>query len=200
MAQPIQHRSGLMAIVFAVVCLASCGVPQVQPGQGGTLSGKLDVRWIGENQFIYMPNPTDPLTFVTTTGKRVQPGLMFTDGGSVPPVFWGIRGFSPWGYAPGYIVHDWLFVQRRCHIGDWETVSFDDSARILGEVIDTLMRDGQVPPNVEARSLIELAVRSAFSRDLWNSGECSQPTNINALARNKGVTVMRLDFGPAKDP
>lgn len=32
---------------------------------------------------------------------------MFTDGGSIPVQF-GLKNYSPWGYGPAFIVHDWL--------------------------------------------------------------------------------------------
>src|SRR5205085_1586544 len=140
--------------------VTGCATLSDQPGPGGKLTGKLDVEWISPNQFIYTPNPSDPLTFVSTDGRRIVPQRMFTDGGSIPPVLWGVPGFSPWGYGPAYIVHDWLFTQHHCRLPGYETVFFDDSARILGEVIDTLMNTGEVPRDPEARVLISAAVRT----------------------------------------
>ena len=66
----------------------------------------------------------------------------------------GAAGLFTVGLRPAYIIHDWLFEQHHCRYSGWAEVSFEDSARILGEVIDTLMLKGDVPPNPEARSLI----------------------------------------------
>jgi hypothetical protein len=65
------------------------------------------------------------------------------------------NGFSPWGYAPGYMIHDWMFVGRHCHV-DGEPgsrfdqirdVGFDDSATILAEAIQALVASNQVKAN-----------------------------------------------------
>lgn len=172
-----------------------------QPGPGGTLSGKLIVQWAGENKFIYLPDSLDPLTFVTTDNKRIVPRTMYTDGGSIPPIFWSVRGLSPWGYGPAYVVHDWLFEQHRCLYQGWEEITFSDSARILGEVIDTLMKRGDVPPNHEARSLIEQGVRTGVARALWDKQNGCNPPPTGPLrapgqyrAAPGGPVIMRLDF------
>jgi hypothetical protein len=102
----------LAGVVFALV-LSGCAT-LTQPRPGGMLTGKLIVQWAGENQFIYLPDPDDPLTFVTSDQRRIVPQRMYTDGGSVPTVFWALPGFSPWGYGPAYIIHDWLFEQHHC--------------------------------------------------------------------------------------
>ncbi|WP_430911796.1 DUF1353 domain-containing protein [Methylobacterium sp. sgz302541] len=187
-------RIAPLASVFCALALGSCATLPITPGPGGTLTGQTDVRWLKENYFLYIPFASDPLTFVGTDGKKIVPQTIYTDGGSIPPMLWGVRGFSPWGYGPAYIVHDWLFVQHHCKIGDWQSVSFEDSARILGEVIDTLVRDGRVPPNPEARSLIELAVRTRIARDLWDNGPCDLPPTISTKrAEPQGVLIMRID-------
>jgi hypothetical protein len=184
------------ALAGAALALALSGCATLtQPGPGGTLTGKLIVQWAGENQFIYLPDPDDPLTFVTSDQRRIVPQRMYTDGGSVPPVFWALPGFSPWGYGPAYIVHDWLFEQHHCRYSGWTEVSFEDSARILGEVIDTLMRKGDVPPNPEARYLIKQGVRSGIARHLWDNGACKTPPAIaSRRTAPSGPVLLRLDF------
>ena len=160
----------------------------------GMLSGKLNVEWIGENSFIYRPVPADPLTFVTSDGRKIEPGLMFTDGGSIPPILWSLPGFSPWGYGPAYIVHDWLFTQHHCHYPGWEQISFDQSATVLGEVIETLMVRKLVPPDEEARALIESAVRTNIAKNLWDNGTCTQPKSLVARAIRASPVIMHLNY------
>jgi hypothetical protein len=40
----------------------------------------------------------------------IVPETMYTDGGSVPQILWGIPGLSPWALGPAYIIHDWIFL------------------------------------------------------------------------------------------
>ena len=76
-------------------------------------------------------------------GNTIQPGLMYTDGGSIPKVAQVFKGLSPWGYAPAYMIHDWMFVARHCIVDgssdkrfqQVRDVDFDQSATILGEAI-----------------------------------------------------------------
>jgi hypothetical protein len=119
---------------------------------------------------------------------------MYTDGGSAPPVFWALPGFSPWGYGPAYIIHDWLFEQHHCRYPGWEDISFHDSARLLGEGIDTLMKEGDVPPNPEARYLIEQGVRTGIARNLWENGVCEQPSPRARRPAPSGPVILRIDF------
>ncbi len=165
-------------------------------GATGTLSGDLVVRWIAENRFVYEPT-AKPLTYVTSDGLTIQPKLMYTDGGSIPPIFWPIDGFSPWGYAPAYIVHDWLFDQHHCKDPGWEAISFERSADILGEVIDTLVKRGDVPSHGAARDLIVAGVRSSIARSLWDApGRCNRPPQASTAGRAAapGPVVIRFDL------
>jgi hypothetical protein len=181
--------------MMAMPILTNCATSSM-PGQGGTLSGKLIVQWAGENRFVYLPDASDPLTFIGSDGTRVVPGRMYTDGGSIPPVFWAAQGFSPWGYGPAYIIHDWLFEQHHCRYAGWEEISFADSARILGEVIDTLMTKGDVPPNPTARNMIEIGVRTGIAKAAWDRPEaCEPPASLRARRITPtGPVILRLDF------
>lgn len=199
------HRSDLArflrrSVAFSLSAAALVGCATLaQPGPGGRLKGKLIVQWVDEHQFAYLPDPKDPLTFVTTDNRTIIPQPMYTDGGSIPPILQPIPGFSPWGYGPAYIVHDWLFEQHRCGYPGADQISFDDSARILGEVIDTLMREGMVPRNPEARGLIEAGVRTPFARRLWDAPPTEKNCQTPAVASLRraapeGPTVVQIDF------
>ncbi|MDB5531756.1 MAG: hypothetical protein JWO28_71 [Hyphomicrobiales bacterium] len=121
---------------------------------------------------------------------------MHTDGGSIPRLFWGVPGFSPWGMAPGYIVHDWLFVQHRCRYDGYESVSFEDSARVLAEAIKTQMRDGKAPESPDVLYAVYEAVSSPIARDLWNSNKCEAAAAAPPGARR--VKVLEIDLGPRR--
>jgi hypothetical protein len=108
--------------------LSGCASSHYKHTAAGTLKGTVVVEWYKPDLFKYRPDTTDPLTFTRRKGTVIQPGLMLTDGGSIPRVFWVLRNYSPWGYGPAFIVHDWLFshaelqverlpgvhVERRC--------------------------------------------------------------------------------------
>lgn len=108
-----------------------------------------------------------------------------------------IPGFSPWSYGPAYIVHDRLFEQHRCSYPRADQISFDDSARILGEVIDTLMREGIVPPDPRARWPIEAGARTPFACQLWDvppiRTNCRKPA-VASLRRAapEGPTIVQM--------
>jgi hypothetical protein len=191
----LRQRWASLSVGLATIFLAGCVTsPAPAPGPGGTLTGKLTVEWVRENRFIYRPDAKDPLTFLTTDGRRITPRIMYTNGGSIPPILQPIPGFSPWGYAPAYIVHDWLFEQHHCNYAGAEEISFDDSARILGEVIDTVMRLGLAPMNPPARSLIEAGVRTPIARQLWDTGKCDTPQPAVLRAAPRGTPILQLDY------
>ena len=91
--------------------MSGCGYVQYQTTDQGEFGGKLEVRWIEPNNFLFIPAENDPFYFSRKKdGRRIQPKAMYTDGGSIPQLIWGVPGYSPWGYAPAYIIHDWIFV------------------------------------------------------------------------------------------
>ena len=84
---------------------------------------------VGDGNFLFVPDPRDPLVFrradPQSHGAVIQPGLMYTDGGSIPKIAQVFNGFSPWGYAPAYMIHDWLFVGRHCLVDGEPGSRFD---------------------------------------------------------------------------
>jgi len=111
---------------WGALVLAGCASvdPDYASLMAGHFKGSLVVVWVGEGggpgdgRFLYVPDPDDPLTFKRNDPKApgavIRPGIMYTDGGSIPKIAQAFRGFSPWGYAPAYMIHDWLFVARHC--------------------------------------------------------------------------------------
>ena len=92
----LRQRWASLSVGLATIFLAGCVTsPAPAPGPGGTLTGKLTVEWVRENRFIYRPDAKDPLTFLTTDGRRITPRIMYTNGGSIPPILQPIPGFSP---------------------------------------------------------------------------------------------------------
>ena len=166
----------------------------------GTFEGSLFVMWVGEGgpagagEFVYVPSPERPLTFRRTAGAAgsvevIRPGLMYTDGGSIPRLGQVFEGFAPWGYAPAYMVHDWLFEARHClrdglddgTYTDLAGVGFTEQAAILGEAIKTLIAENRVKPNDVAPAVITAALQSETARALWDrEGVCRVPAVSDA--------------------
>jgi Protein of unknown function (DUF1353) len=127
-------RRMVMTVLTLFLC-ASCAQLTYNRTDPGKFEGSLDVRWIKPDTFIYVPSQEDPLRFTTSDRRVIAPREMYTDGGSIPRLFWGVPGYSPWGYAPAYIIHDWLFEAHHCDVPEYQDISFDRSASILAGAI-----------------------------------------------------------------
>lgn len=184
-----------LAIGLTTGACSSIDYRKLSPGQ---LSGSLFVMWVGEGdnsgdgKFLYVPDPEDPLVFrrpdPDARGGTIRPGIMYTDGGSIPKIAQAFKGLSPWGYAPAYMVHDWIFTAHHCIVdGSAESrfdqvrgVEFDDSAAILGEAIKTLVDTRRVASKDIAPDLITAAVASPVARKLWDEHGACRSLQVSA--------------------
>jgi hypothetical protein len=183
-------RKYFLALALA---LASCGPSIYTDARPGKFDGNIYLMWIddggssGDGKFVFVPVPGQELTFTRNekskaTVRKIVPEMMYTDGGSVPRLAQVFKGFSPWGYAPAYMVHDWVFVAKNCNtdedpqgnealIADME---FEESADIMAEAIRTLVYEKRVKPNDVSENLIPSVVGGPISRGLWNQdGACA---------------------------
>lgn len=176
----------------AALLLAGCVNVDYNSLLPGTFKGTLIVMWVGEGssssgdgKFVFVPDPRDPLTFTRAgdgPGKVIRPGVMYTDGGSIPSIAQVFKGLHPWGYAPAYMIHDWLFTAHHCikpgqHNSQYDSVAdvkFEDSTIILGEAIQGLVHAGTVDKNDVAGDAITWAVGTGTVRKLWKEGACVQ--------------------------
>lgn len=180
----------------ACLAIAACGsVDYAGLSDKGVFTGGVLVLWLAENEtgagdgrFVYLPYPGRELVFTRdesggreATVTTIEPGVIYTDGGSIPRWLQPLKGFSPWGYAPAYMIHDWLFVARRCardgaatpEEAKIEKMPFTESAEILGEAIKALIAQNRVAPNDVAPLAISSGVAGPFSRVRWEAeGEC----------------------------
>ena len=175
----------------------------------GELRGHVVVVWRRQDKFIYVPDNNDLFSFKPSfMTKRIVPGLMYTDGGSIPRVFWSVPGLSPWAFGPAYIVHDWLFVVHRCH---WpappevQAITFQQSAQILAEVGKSLVEAGMIDDNKLEE--IVWAIKTKYAEDIWNSppsgDDCDHPPPINIKslrAAGQGTTVVDFKIPPPRQP
>lgn len=164
-------------LVITSSLMASCGVHRAYENtEVGKLEGVLEVRWLEPDRFLFVPSKNNPLRFTTADGMRtIEPKPMYTDGGSIPRIFWSVPGYSPWGIAPAYIIHDWLFVAHHCGTSEYNNVTFADSSRFMGESIKTLMETNRVPKDESLFFNIVAAVKTPIAKSLWDQGVCDLP-------------------------
>lgn len=128
------------------------------------------------DDFVFIPDREQPFSYLTSDGLIIAPQIMQTDGGSIPRILRGLKKFSSWGYAPAFMVHDWLFTAKKCkHAPDTEW-TFPQSAQVMAEAMKTLMEvgfknhDGQIVKLPKAEDTLYLmfqAVSSFIAEDLW---------------------------------
>jgi hypothetical protein len=119
----------------------------------------------------------------------IVPETMYTDGGSVPQILWGIPGLSPWALGPAYIIHDWIFLVHRCSLPappEVKAITFEQSAQILAEVGKSLVEAGLIKDN--RLEEIVWAVRTKYALSLWERPptprECETPV-VSPTARKR---------------
>lgn len=205
--------------------LAACGQVDYNAAPEGKFTGSLLVMWVGEGtlqgdgRFVFVPSPNAPLTFTRNNPSasitKITPEMMYTDGGSIPRAATLFNGFSPWGYAPAYMVHDWIFVARHCLTDGTPTeaeravdaMSFVESAQIIAEAIKTLIASDRVQPNDVAPRVISGTVAGPVSYNRWVvEGACAEDRVSEqhrrqvqaALARRAGLKTLRLAEQPAE--
>jgi hypothetical protein len=169
-------------LALALLLLPGCSQIHYSRVETGQLKGKLLVQWVAPDEFIFVPHPTDPLTFKRANGDAITPGRMYTDGGSIPRFLWVLRSYSPWGYAPAFIVHDWLFDSHHCGDSPFPNYTNSDAAMVMSEIMKTMMEEtGQ--PNAFVLYTMYEAVNSSIAQNLWDHGACKRPELLNAERR-----------------
>ena len=187
----------LTALIFLAAALTGCATQPYRETAAGRFTGALDVRWVKNDYFLFLPNKDQPFTLVRKNGKTIRPGPMYTDGGSIPRFLWGIEGYSPWGYAPAYIVHDWLFEAHQCGYEPDNQYTFDDSVAVIAEGLKAIMEASIEVRNYFVFDTVVAAVGSPIARRLWEKGSCKPPSlDIRALTEKAppGELLMTIRF------
>jgi len=186
----------ILIFTFAILLFAAAPAAAQTADRAPQLKGVLLIKWHEEDKFIFVPDDNDPLRFVGRDGREIKPDAMHTDGGSIPRVFWSFKGFSPWGYAPAYIIHDWLFHQHRCKRDQVpNNYTFAQANKVMDEVIDILFRVKKAQPNSYARRSIKWAVDN-FGAAAWN-GPCTDDLvepRRRTFSFRQPVTIDRISF------
>ncbi len=74
----------LPVLLLLVTALSGCATPLYRETPQGNFTGALDVRWVKNDYFLFLPDKDDPFTFKRSNGTAIRPGPMYTDGGSIP--------------------------------------------------------------------------------------------------------------------
>lgn len=168
----VMARSGGVRPLFGVVDLHSFAsvawkthrkVWGCRWDRAGTFGGKMAITPTGARSYWYVVDADDPFYFVRHTGEMIKPGPIIFDGGSVPRPAWAIPGFDPWTYLASYLIHDWLFRDKK--------YSFEDANLILGECMYTQMTEPVepfgAPEDWRVAWAVHAAVSSVFGRRAW---------------------------------
>ncbi len=138
--------------------------------------------WNNRDNFIFSFDEDAPFSFEMSNGTLVTPQRMETNGGSIPRILHLFSKFSPWGYAPAFILHDWIFSAKRCGYEPFASWSLEDAADLMAESMKTLMEVGYVDFDGNRRIMekseltllmMRYAVVTGKARDLWENA----PTN-----------------------
>ncbi|MDE2401722.1 MAG: DUF1353 domain-containing protein [Burkholderiales bacterium] len=189
----------LLIVLSALSVLSGCASQAYRDTPNGKFVGELDVRWVKNDYFLFLPSQVHPFTFIRKDGSIVRPGPMYTDGGSIPRFLWGIKGYSPWGYAPAYIVHDWLFEAQHCHYAPDNQFSFSDSVSLMAEGLKAVMEQSPEVRNYFVFDTVVAAIGSPIAERLWEKGSCKAPglteKSLQELGRQPpGDLLMTIKF------
>lgn len=172
----------LRAAVLAAILVPSCVKhPPADPAfdfntlKTGTLSGRLVVQWLEPDLFLFIPDSHAPLTFTRSTGEKITPGRLLTDGGSIPRPIWILRNYSPWGFAPAFIVHDWIFSMKHCKAEGYQHLSLTEAGVVMAEIMKTMIVLKKIDASPMAVASMYYAVVSPAALSAWNDGKCNPP-------------------------
>jgi hypothetical protein len=161
-------------LAWSLIALVGCVPHAFEDTMPGRFEGDLRLRWVAPDLFAYEPDPQRPFRFIRPSGEVIEPGRLVTDGGSIPSVVWGIDGLSPWGFAPAYVVHDWLFQRQRCGLGSADEAGFAESVTVMAEALRTLIGDHPDPEALERYRAIVSSSASVFARRHWRTSPCRE--------------------------
>lgn len=161
-------------VVTFAASVAGCGPSRhYDRVKTGELSGDLIVQWMKPDKFLFLPDESNPLTFRRFDDEVIVPPKMFTDGGSIPRPIRALKNYSPWGYAPAFIVHDYIFVMQDCQWPGYDQYTIEDAAMIMSEVMKTMMEDPSFDyGDKTAVYMMYHAVKSPLAQKAWDDHHC----------------------------
>lgn len=140
----------LHLLIALAVLLSSCAADRFyqQVDGSGEITGRPTVVWTKPDKFVYVHQLNTDFKFKRPNGEVIQPGSIETDGGSIPRILWSQKDFSPWTYAPAYLVHDWMYEAHRRKVpagkdADGNAIYYtkDQADWIMAEIIKAQMEN-----------------------------------------------------------
>lgn len=201
----IHHPFQLAAFALAL-CLCSCASERFYQSVDGTgvITGRPCVEWRQPNKFVYVRSKNPSFSFKRPNGELIRPGNIETDGGSIPRFLWSQKGFSPWSYAPAYLVHDWMYEAHRRKVpagidANGQDIFYTKSQAdwIMAEIIKCQMENPSefnTKKSVGHLRKIYWAV-SQFGKTAWNAE--AHPIEDEPMASFVTDTLKNLPLLPA---
>jgi len=192
-----ENHMRILFLLLLAMALGGCASKPYRETQAGKFVGELDVRWVKNDYFVFLPSKDKPFTFLRKDGTAIRPGPIYTDGGSIPRFLWGVKGYSPWGYAPAYIVHDWLFEAQHCGYEPDNRYTFSDSVSLMAESLKAVMEASPEVRNYFVFDSVVAAIGSPIAKRLWESGSCkSRAFDIKVIPESAppGDLLMTIKF------
>lgn len=176
--------------LIAALCLMGCAQHHYnRVATGTTFEGDLIVQWLAHDRFRYLPSPARPFTIHRPGQAPIIPTAFETDGGSTPRIARVFRNYSPWGYGPAFVAHDWLFEAHHCDLPEYRAVTLDDAADVMSEIIKEMMENrDDFERDAFALYTIDKAVRSGIARSYWDA---QPPCTIGRVGDGRSMRKAR---------
>lgn len=191
--------------ISAILGLAGCASWIRGDIGDGDLKGRLLIEWYRQDGFVYR-KAKDPLKFRPDLSwwpkdKFIIPKDMYTTGGSVPQIFWGIPGLSPWALGPAYIIHDWIFEVHRCPnrwADDPEVakINYQEAALILAQIGKALIKAELIDDNM-LEPVVWAVTTRYVEQAIWDQPGTAQDCRVpdpRALRARSGRPVEVVNF------
>lgn len=170
------HHAFTLLLTFLLSSCAANRFYETVDGKG-VISGRPCVEWKQPDKFVYVRSKNPEFSFKRSNGEVIKPGSIETDGGSIPRLLWSQKDYSPWTYAPAYLVHDWMYEAHRRKIPAGTDASGHDiyytkeqADWVMAEIIKAQMENRFQFSTQRSRSRLRKIywAVSKFGKTAWN--------------------------------
>ena len=90
-----------------------------------------------------------------------------------PQAFERIQKLLTMGYAPAFVIHDWIFHMKNCQLGGHQNYDLKIAGTVMAEAIKTMMETGKTEKDALTVDLMFRAVTSPIAQNYWENGRCT---------------------------